>query len=114
MLLIHSTFFVGIMTAISKSLAQLTADLQLFGPQITAEITELRRNAEVRPVTGATLFRNCLNDLNERLGGIGEDVAALEAVSLDAPSLEVSLNGKLYTSVLFLSSTLHKSNHWYI
>lgn len=79
------------MTTISKPLAQLASDLQLFGPQITTEINELRRNAEVRPVTGATLFRHCLGDLNERLVGIGEDIATLEAVSLDAISLEVSL-----------------------
>ena len=79
------------MTSIRKPLAQLSSDLQLFGSQITTEITELKRNAEVRPITGATLYRHCLEDLNERLTAISEDFEALESVSLDAISLEVSI-----------------------
>lgn len=78
------------MTSIRKPLAQLSADLELFGSQITTEIAELKRNAEVRPVTGATLYRHCLEDLNERLVSLSEDTEALESVSLDAISLEVS------------------------
>ena len=44
---------------------------------------------ENRPVTGATFYRHCLEDLNERLAGLGEELGALEMVSLDAISLEV-------------------------
>ena len=77
------------MTSLRKPLHQLSADLQLFGPQITNEINELKRNVEVRPITGATLYRHCLEDLNERLTTLSEDVEALESVSLDAISLEV-------------------------
>lgn len=78
------------MTSLRKPLNQLSADLQLFGPQITNEINELKRNVEVRPITGATLYRHCLEDLNDRLTSLSEDVEALESVSLDAISLEVN------------------------
>lgn len=47
------------------------------------------RNVENQPVTGATYFRHCLEDLNERLVTTGEDLHALEAVSVDAISLKV-------------------------
>ena len=73
----------------SKPLRFLSNDLQLFGTQITTEINELKRNVEVRPVTGATLYRHCLEDLDTRLTSISEDVGALESVSLDAISLEL-------------------------
>ena len=77
------------MASIRKPLAALSADLQLFAPQIAGEVHELRRNVEVRPVTGATLYRHCLEDLDERVNYLGEDIEGLGAVSLDAISLEV-------------------------
>ena len=82
------------MSSHRRPLGQLSEDLQLFGSQITTEIQELKRNVEVRPVTGATLFRHCLEDLNERVNTLGEDVEALESVSLDAISLEVRIEDK--------------------
>lgn len=77
------------MTSLKKSIAHITSDLQLFGPQITTELQELRRNVEVRPVTGATHYRHCLEDLSDRATSLGKEIAALESISLDAISLEV-------------------------
>lgn len=103
------------MASIRKSLAALSADLQLFAPQVSSEVTELRRNVEVCPVTGATLYRHCLEDLNDRLASLGEDVESLEAVSLDAISLEVrmhSVEGTLGALYLVLPSSNLKSHRF--
>ena len=91
------------MAAIRKSVHVLGSELQLFGAQLTTEVQELHRNVEVRPVTGATVYRHCLEDLAERLAAVSDDLAALEAVSLDAISLEVwfdSLNSQRVRATL--------------
>ena len=77
------------MTSLRKSLQRFAEDLQLFSSQLSQETQELKRNVELRPVTGATHFRHCLEDINDRLTALGEELQALEAVSLDAISLEV-------------------------
>lgn len=77
------------MAALRKSLQRFAEDLQLFSGQLAQETAELKRNVEHRPVIGATNFRHCLEDLNDRLGAVAEELQALEAVSLDAISLEV-------------------------
>lgn len=77
------------MPSLRKSLQRFAEDLQLFSGQLSQETAELRRNVEQRPITGATNFRHCLEDISERLAAVGEELQALEAVSLDAISLEV-------------------------
>lgn len=77
------------MASLRKSLQRFAEDLQLFSGQLSQETAELRRNVEQRPITGATNFRHCLEDISERLAAVGEELQALEAVSLDAISLEV-------------------------
>ncbi|GAB4824009.1 hypothetical protein N2152v2_011055 [Parachlorella kessleri] len=76
------------MTSLRKSLQRFAEDLQLFSSQLSQETQELKRNVELRPVTGATHFRHCLEDINDRLTALGEELQALEGVSLDAISLE--------------------------
>jgi hypothetical protein len=79
------------MAAIRKPLAQLSADLQLFGTHVTNEMQDLRRNVEIRPVTGATLFRHCLEDLRKRVGAMTESVERLETVTTDGTSIDCLL-----------------------
>jgi hypothetical protein len=79
------------MASLRKSLQRFAEDLQLFSSQLSQEAQELRRNVELKPITGATQFRHCLEDINDRLSVVGEELQALEAVSLDAISLEVRL-----------------------
>lgn len=86
------------MASVRKAVSQLATELDVFGSQLANEIDELKRNVEVKPVTGATLYRHCLEDLNDRLTSIGEDLATLEAVSLDAISLEVGHRLKTYNN----------------
>lgn len=77
------------MASLRKSLQRFAEDLQLFSGQLSQETQELKRNVDNRPITGATNFRHCLEDINERLGAVGDELQALEAVSVDAISLEV-------------------------
>lgn len=79
------------MAALRKPLAQLSADLQLFGTHVTNEMQDLRRNVEIRPVTGATLFRHCLEDLRKRVGAMTESVERLEMVTTDGASIDCLL-----------------------
>jgi hypothetical protein len=79
------------MAAIRKPLAQLSADLRLFGKHVTNEMQDLRRNVEIRPVTGATLFRHCLEDLRKRVGAMTESVERLEMVTTDGTSIDCLL-----------------------
>lgn len=77
------------MTSVKSAVSQLTADMELFSSQISGEIDELKRNVQPRPVTGATLFRHCLEDLSERVASMSDEMQTLESVTLDAISLEV-------------------------
>ena len=77
------------MASLRRSLQRFAEDLQLFSGQLAQETQELKRNVELKPITGATNYRHCLEDVNDRLAAVGEELAALEAVSLDAISLEV-------------------------
>ena len=74
---------------VRRSLRAFEQDLTLFSSTLDQELQELRRNVEARPLTGATYFRACLVELGGRLGGLAEQLQALEAVSRDAVSLEV-------------------------
>jgi hypothetical protein len=76
------------MTSVTKSLAQLAAGLQGFS-EISGELQDLRRNVLAKPVTGATLYRHCLDDLNERIRAAQSDVDSLASITVEAPSLEV-------------------------
>lgn len=86
----------------------------MFGSELNKEINELKRNVEVKPVTGATLYRHCLEDLNDRLTSMGEELAAVEAVSLDAISLEVSRSYAVVCIVLLLSCGEHPTPYFRI
>ena len=77
------------MASLRKSLQRFAEDLQLFSGQLSHETQELKRNVEHKPITGATNFRHCLEDINDRLSAVGDELQALESVSLDAISLEV-------------------------
>ena len=76
-------------SSIRKSLRGLEDGLALFTGQLAQEAAELRRNVDGRPVTGATYYRRCLEDLQDRLEGMGRELQALEGISTDAVSLEV-------------------------
>ncbi|KAL4425881.1 hypothetical protein ABPG75_009897 [Micractinium tetrahymenae] len=75
-------------SAVRKALRGLEDGLLVFTQQLAAETAELRRNVENRPRTGATYYRNILEDLQQRAEGLGQELAALEAVSTEAVSLE--------------------------
>jgi hypothetical protein len=77
---------------IRTPLSQFSGELQVFASQLSSEAAELRKNVGNRPVTGATLYRRCLEDLEQRLSAISEDLQSLEAISLDAVSLEVRVH----------------------
>lgn len=77
-------------STVRKALQGLEDGLAVFTQQLAAEAAELRRNVENRPRTGATYYRNILEDLQQRAEGLGQELAALEAVSTEAVSLEVS------------------------
>lgn len=81
-------------SAVRKALQGLEDGLSVFTQQLAAETAELRRNVENRPRTGATYYRNILEDLQQRAEGVGLDLAALEAVSTEAVSLEVGADGR--------------------
>eukprot|EP00887_Chlorella_sp_A99_P004740 scaffold4.g4740.t1 len=80
-------------SALRRALNTFDDELSGFAGQLSQEVHELRRNVENKPVTGATYYRHCLEDLNDRLDTIGEELQALEAVSLDAVSLELQQYG---------------------
>ncbi|KAL4445739.1 hypothetical protein ABPG77_008938 [Micractinium sp. CCAP 211/92] len=75
-------------STVRKALQGLEDGLAVFTQQLAAEAAELRRNVENRPRTGATYYRNILEDLQQRAEGLGQELAALEAVSTEAVSLE--------------------------
>jgi hypothetical protein len=74
--------------AARHSVAALGAELQLFARQLGPEIAALRRNAEARPVTGASAYRGCLEDLATRAAAAEGDLAALAAFADAAASLD--------------------------
>lgn len=79
------------MATLRKSLQRFAEDLQLFSGHLSEETQELQRNVEQKPIVGATHFRHCLEDIDARLNAVGEELQALESVSIDAISLEVLL-----------------------
>lgn len=81
-------------SAVRKALRGLEDGLSVFTQQLAAEAAELRRNVDSRPRTGATYYRNILEDLQQRADGLGQELAALEAVSTEAVSLEVGAGGR--------------------
>lgn len=80
--------------ATRKALRGLEDGLSVFTGQLAQEAAELRRNVENRPCTGPSFYRAILEDLGQRLEGLGEELAALEAVSVDTVSLEVGAGGR--------------------
>lgn len=75
---------------VRKAIRGLEEGLSLFTSQLATETHELRRNVENQPCTGPTYYRNILEDLHQRLEGIGQELLALEGVcGVDAISLEV-------------------------
>ena len=63
--------------------------LAVFSSGVEGELLDLRRNVDGQPTTGATCFRHCLEDLDDRLAAMTEEMEALEAVTTDAISLQV-------------------------
>lgn len=76
-------------TSTRRALKGLEDGLQAFTTQLSHETAELRRNIDNQPTTGPTFYSRILADVFERLEGVGQDLAVLEGVSLDAVSLEV-------------------------
>lgn len=75
--------------AVRKSIKAFEDGLLAFAAELSQETGELRRNVENQPCTGATFYRNILEDLQRRLEGVGQELAALQALSADAVSMEV-------------------------
>ncbi|KAI3438538.1 hypothetical protein D9Q98_000966 [Chlorella vulgaris] len=75
-------------TSTRRALKGLEDGLQAFTTQLSHETAELRRNIDNQPTTGPTFYSRILADVFERLEGVGQELAVLEGVSLDAVSLE--------------------------
>lgn len=75
--------------AVRKAIRGLEDGLHVFTAQLAQETAELKRNVDNQPCTGASFYRNILEDLAQRLEGLGQELQALEGVSVDAVSLEV-------------------------
>lgn len=78
-------------SAIKRSLQGLEDGLTAFTTQLAQETAELKRNVDNRPTTGATFYSRILMDLAERLDAVDQELFALERLSLDAVSLEVTV-----------------------
>ena len=77
-------------SSVRRSIRGLEEGLVVFTGQLAQETAELRRNVENQPKTGATYYRNILEDLHQRAEGVGEELQALAGVSVDAVSIEVT------------------------
>ncbi len=77
-------------SAVRRSLKSFEEALALFTTSLASETAELRRNIDNQPTTGSTFYARILEDLTDRLEGVEQELQALEGVSLDAISLEVS------------------------
>lgn len=76
-------------TSMRRAIHGFADSLAVFSSGVEGELLDLRRNVDNQPTTGATCFRHCLEDLDDRLAAMTEEMEALEAVTTDAISLQV-------------------------
>jgi hypothetical protein len=79
--------------SVTHTLRRLEGELTVFTAQLAQETAELRRNVDNQPTTGATFYARILEELTDRLEGLGQELHTLEGVSLDAISIEVRACG---------------------
>jgi hypothetical protein len=96
------------MATVGKAVAALASDLKLFSSEIETQIRELNQNLEYRPITGATHYRHCLEDLCERCEALAGEVKALEETTMDVLSFDelTRLCSSLYSNNLATAAAL--------
>lgn len=96
------------MATVGKALAALASDMKLFSSEIETQIRELNQNLEYRPITGASHYRHCLEDLCERCETLAGEVKALEETTMDVLSFDelTRLCSSLYSNNLATAAAL--------
>jgi hypothetical protein len=96
------------MATVGNAVAALASDMKLFSSEIETQIRELNQNQEYRPITGATHYRHCLEDLCERCEDLAGEVKALEETTMDVLSFDelTRLCSSLYSNNLATAAAL--------
>ncbi|KAL0046695.1 hypothetical protein WJX82_007480 [Trebouxia sp. C0006] len=73
---------------ISKHVADFGQGLQTFSQRLEQDVSELKRAVACKPRAGHAQMQHCLQDMMYRAAATGQEINALEAVTIDAVSLE--------------------------
>ncbi|KAA6423872.1 MAG: hypothetical protein FRX49_06442 [Trebouxia sp. A1-2] len=73
---------------ISKHIADFGQGLQTFSQRLEQDVDELKRAVACKPRAGRAQVQHCLQDMVHRAAATGQEISALEAVTVDAVSLE--------------------------
>lgn len=79
------------MIELKESISNFSDIVFLFSKSLSSDVDQLKENLLRRPCTGASSYRHCLEELNERAILLACDIKALEESSLDVLSFDEML-----------------------